>query len=323
MKTGTATRTVWIVGFGLLLLTAGCDALAIRFAPEKTANPAQTALSQQAKQTFWDSLHGDRYNRLPEALRLLTAAYLENPRNQEISLLLAHAHLWKIAERFREPELDPRITDHAILAERYFTEAHRLNPEDHRIPGWLGGVKLALGQIHQDERLTREGYFMLHDAIRLFPEFNYFSAGYVMSSRPRDDDKFQEALDDMWKNLDLCAGERIDRENPDYRKFMTQETTSGPKRVCWNSWIAPHNFEGFFLNMGDMLVKQGNVDRARKIYETAKLSKSYASWQYKSVLEARLAQAEQRAQQFKAVDPKQQPETMFNSSHSCTACHAQ
>jgi len=164
---------------------------------------------------------------------------------------------------------------------------------------------------------------MLHEAIRLFPEFNYFSAGYVMSSKPRDDDKFQEAMEDMWKNLDLCAGERIDRENPDYSRYMAFETTSGPKRVCWNSWIAPHNFEGFFLNMGDMLAKQGKTDTARKIYETAKLSKSYVSWQYKSVLESRLAQAEQRAQQFKAVDPKQQPEIMFNSAHSCTACHAQ
>lgn len=135
----------WIAGLGLLLSLAGCDALAVRFAPEKTADPVTTPLSDQAKQTFWDALHGGHYEQAPEALRLLTAAYLENPRQPEISLLLAHAHLWTIAERFRNQDLDPRITDHAILAERYFTEAHRLNPEDHRIPGWLGGVKLALG----------------------------------------------------------------------------------------------------------------------------------------------------------------------------------
>jgi len=322
MKIGTATSTVWTVGAGLLLFTAGCDALAIRFAPEKTANPATTPLSDQAKQTFWSALHGGRYEQAPAAIRLLTAAYLENPRQPEISLLLAHAHLWTIAERARNQELDPRITDHAILAERYFSEAHRLNPEDHRIPGWLGGVKLALGQIHQDERLTREGYFMLHDAIDLFPEFNYFSAGYIMSSRPKDDDKFQEALDDMWRNLDLCAGEKLDRRNPDYRKLMAQETTSGPKRVCWNSRIAPHNFEGFFLNMGDMLVKKGEVEPARKIYAIAKLSKGYESWQYKALLEERIDQAEERAKQFQVPDAKHHPEIMFNSAYSCTACHA-
>ena len=191
-------RWGWIAVLGLFLVTTGCDALAIRSAPEKAADSTATALSQKAKDTFWAALHAGDYAQTPEAIRLLTAAYLGNPRNPEISLLLAHAHLWKIAERSRVAELDPRITDHAILAEKYFAEAHRLNPEDHRIPGWLGGVKLALGQIHQDERLTREGYFMLHDAISLFPEFNYFSAGYVMSSKPRDDDKFQEAMEDIW-----------------------------------------------------------------------------------------------------------------------------
>jgi hypothetical protein len=318
----TVRAVGFTVGLGVLLMSAGCDYFAVRFAPEKTANPTQTTLSHQATETFWAALHAGDYAQAPEAVRLLAAAYLENPRQPEISLLLAHAHLWTIAERARNQELDPRITDHAILAEKYFTEAYRLSPEDHRIPGWLGGVKLALGQIHQDERLTREGYFMLHDAIALFPEFNYFSAGYVMSSRPRDDDKFQEAMDDMWKNLDLCADEQIDRDNPDYRKFMAQETTSGPKRVCWNSKIAPHNFEGFFLNMGDMLVEQGKPATARKIYQIAKLSKDYETWRYKQLLEGRLAQAEDRVRQFKAVDPKQQPELLFNSAHSCTACHA-
>ena len=39
---------------------------------------------------------------------------------------------------------------------------------------------------------------------------------------------------------------------------MTLETKEGARRACWNSRIAPHNLEGFFLNMGDMLVKSGD-----------------------------------------------------------------
>lgn len=316
-------RSCWIVLLGLLCSTAGCDSLAIRFAPEKTADLKATALSQQAKDLFWETLHGGQYDGLPEVRRLLTAAYLENPSHPEIGLLLAHAHLWTIAERARLAEVPPGITDHAILAEQYFTKAHRLHPQDQRIPGWLGGVKLALGQIHRDERLTREGYFMLHDSIRAFPEFNGFSAGYVLGSRPREDDTFREGLDDLWDNLDRCAGERIDRTNPDYRKYLAQETQTGPKRVCWNSWIAPHNFEGFFLAMGDMLVKDGQPALARQVYATAMLSQSYASWPCRSLLEARMAQAESRAHQFQAADPTHHPEILFNSAHSCTACHAQ
>lgn len=308
-----------IIGLAL----TGCEFIAVHSAPEKTADPAPTVLSKQAVALFWESLHGGRYDRLPDVRRLLTAAYLENPRNPEVSLLLAHAHLWTIAERRRVAERDPRITDHAVLAEKYFGEAARLSPNDHRIAGWLGGVKLALGQIHQDERLTREGYFMLHDAIRAFPEFNHFSAGYVLSSRPRDDARFREGLEDMWRNLDLCAGERIDRVNPDYRKFMSAATTTGPKRVCWNGRIAPHNFEGFFLNMGDMLVKQGDAATARKIYAIARLSRDYEAWTYKTALESRIAQADDSARRFEGADPERHPEIMFNSAHACTACHAQ
>lgn len=316
-------RYSWFSALGLLFSLAGCDYVAIHAAPEKTAHSVETPLSIQAQAAFWEALHTGRYDQLPEVRRLLTAAYLDNPRHPKVALLLAHAHLWTLAERARLPELPPGITDHAILAEKYFTEASRLSPDDHRIPGWLGGVKLALGKIHQDERLTREGYFMLHDAIRAFPEFNDFSAGYVLSSRPKDDDKFREGLDDLWDNLDRCAGERIDRANPDYRKFMAQETTSGPKRVCWNSRIAPHNFEGFFLNMGDMLVKDGQPALASRIYAIATLSKSYESWPYRSLLETRLAQAGSLARQFQSADPTQHPEIMFNSAHACTACHAQ
>lgn len=306
----------------LLLLSAGCAFFAVSFAPPKTAKLSEGELAEKAKATFWNNFHGGRYDQLPETFYFLTAAYLENPRDPEISLLLAHSHLWKIAERSRQPNQDPTITDHIILAERYFSEAHRLNPEDHRIPGWLGGAKLALGSIHQDERLTREGYFILQDAIGLFPEFNYFSAGYVMSGRPSDNERFKEGLEYMWKTLDLCTGQKIDRVNPDYSRFMALEVSTGPKRVCWNSSIAPHNFEGFFLNMGDMVVKNGEAEVAKKVYQIAKLSKDYESWKYRPVLEERIAKAEERSSLFKDNDPKNDPEIMFGSSYACMACHA-
>lgn len=75
--------------------------------------------------------------------------------------------------------------------------------------------------------------------------------------------------------------------------------------------------------MGDMLVKNGQPALARQVYATAMLSQSYASWPYRSLFEARMAQAESRAHQFQAADPPQHPEILFNSAHSCTACHAQ
>ncbi len=307
----------------LTLSISGCAYFAVRFAPEKVSETSHTALSQNAISTFWNNFHAGRYDQIPDTLKLLTAAYLENPRDPVVSLLLAHTHLWKLSERPR-PDTDPTITGHLILAERYFTEAYRLNPKDHRILGWLGGVKLALGKIiHQDEKLTREGYFMLQDGISRFPEFNYFTAGFVMSTLPATHARHQEGLEYQWKNLDICVGEKIDRNYPDYRRFMALETTSGPRRVCWNSEIAPHNFEGFFLNMGDMLIKNGEAEKAKAIYSIARLSKEYASWKYRSLLEERIEEADERASLFREASPKRTPEMMFDSSYSCRACHEQ
>ena len=83
---------------------------------------------------------------------MLTAAYLENPSDPELALLLPHVHLWTLSERSRgAAAADPGITDHAILADRYFGEAHALASSDariglclHRLPREMTGQPFAL-----------------------------------------------------------------------------------------------------------------------------------------------------------------------------------
>jgi hypothetical protein len=106
---------------------------------------------------------------------------------------------------------------------------------------------------------------------------------------------------------------------------MHLETQTGPKRVCWNSWIAPHNFEGFFLNMGDMLVKSGDWAGAQKVYANARLSSTYASWKHRAVLESRIEQAQANVAAFNAP-PRQaagDAVMMVQSRFACMGCHQQ
>jgi hypothetical protein len=96
--------------------------------------------------------------------------------------------------------------------------------------------------------------------------------------------------------------------------------------VCWNSWIAPHNFEGFFLNMGDMLVKAGDWPAAQKVYANAKLSSTYASWKYRPVLEARIEQAQANVSAFNAPGRGKasgDAVMMVQSRFACMGCHQQ
>jgi hypothetical protein len=162
---------------------------------------------------------------------------------------------------------------------------------------------------------------MMLDAIKAWPEFNLFTAGYVMSRLPADSPRFKEGLEWEWRNLDVCVGERIDRANPDYAKYMKLETREGVKRVCWNSWIAPHNLEGFFLNTGDMLVKSGDWQTARKIYANAKLPREYATWKFAPVLDARIAQAQENVAAFNQAQGATGRPVMLDSAFSCMACH--
>lgn len=315
---------------GTLLLLSGCTTLYEKFAlmstPYKEPVASCSELSRIAERKFWEVLHNGDYASIPETTKLLTAAYLENPNDPKLAAHLGFIHIWKITERAREQHIPPTITDHIILAKKYFADAVELNPNDARFHGFLGDSMLVIGQIYHDKREEVRGYFQLLHSIRMWPEFNYFTAGYPMSTLDPDSKHFKEGLMWQWKTLDVCTDSSVDRNNPDYAPYMHLETQQGPKRACWNSWIAPHNFEGFFLNMGDMLVKQGDCKTAIIIYKNARLSKNYDSWPYREMLERRIQHARQNVKNFRKDFKESEPHSpdttiMFNSGNGCVVCH--
>jgi hypothetical protein len=290
-------------------------------AQKKHATASRSETASKADELFWNMFHKGEYDKIQDALGVLTAAYLRTPNDAKTAAHIAWLHNWRIAERARMESPPATITDDTILARRYFQEAVKLDPSDARYLGFLAGHTLAEGALHKDERLSREGYFMLLDAIKAWPEFNLFTGGYVMSRLPADSSRFREGLKWQWHTLDKCIEGTLDRANPDYSRYMAKETTEGRKRVCWNSWIAPHNFEGFFLNMGDMLVKSGNWQTAQQIYANARLSRTYATWRYQSVLEDRIDRAQANVALLNAEGGTPKLRMMINSEFSCMACH--
>ncbi len=319
-----AKRVLVSVVIGCLL--GGCAATAVKMAPKKQPVVARSEAAIKADALFWDTLHDGEYEKIPYVLEVLTAAYLETPGDPVTAAHVGWLHSWRIAERARLERVPPTITDDAVLERKYFQEAVALDPKDARYLGFLGSSVVIEGAIHQDERLVRQGYYLLRDSIEAWPEFNLFTAGYTMSMRPADTPAFREGLDWQWRTLDTCIQGRLDRENPDYSGYMALQTSTGKKRVCWNSWIAPHNFEGFFLNMGDMLVKAGDWQTARKIYANARLSADYASWKFRPVLEDRIRDAEKNVATFSADAPKNATakagrQIMVNSTFACVVCH--
>lgn len=305
----------------IITLTA-CEQIALLTTPKKQASASHSELAQQAEKKFWDTLHNGHYNNIPETDKLLTAAYLQNPNDPALASHLGFLHIWKITERERLTPAPPTIVNEIILAKNYFADSTALNPRDARIQGFLGDSMLVQGQIFHDEREQVRGYFLLKQAISRWPEFNYFTAGYPMSTLAPNSKQFKEALDWQWQTLTLCAGTRINQRNPDFSPYLRLETGFGPKRACWNSWIAPHNFEGFFLNMGDMLVKSGDWQTAIRIYNNAKLSKDYTRWPYRDLLEKRIVQARINVARFRSPRSGIPESTiLFSSGRGCVVCH--
>jgi hypothetical protein len=165
-------------------------------------------------------------------------------------------------------------------------------------------------------------------AIAAWPEFNWFTVGYSLSGLDHASPLFREGLDMQWKTVDACSRTSIDRTNPTAAVVLRAETTEQDprrRRACWNSWIAPHNVEGFFLNMGDMLVKSGDWRTGVRVYALARGMSSYPRWAFRDVLEARIARAEQNVAAFRRPDAEgaDGPPIMIRSRFACVACHQQ
>lgn len=307
----------------LTLTLAACDNIAVHFSPKKQPQVSHSRTAIKAEKQFWETLHKGRYNDIKATTRLLTAAYIDNPNDPDLAAHLGFLHIWKITERYRNAEIEPTIVNQIILSTHYFSDAVELDPEDARYLGFLGASQIAQGSIFHDNREQTRGYYTLKRAINQWPEFNYFTAGYVMSTQPYQSDNFKEGLAWQWATLDLCAGTKIDRQNPSFSPYMQRETQKGPQRACWNSWIAPYNFEGFFMNMGDMLVKSGDWQTAIKIYRNAQLAKNYSSWPYRAMLENKMAHAKDNVTSYRQEFAGRDKTILFNSGYGCVACHQQ
>lgn len=328
----TIRRAALALAAGSAVLILGCGEGEVRATYAAQALPADPPAdlhpAADPGEAFRSAFEAGAYEALPDLIRALTAAYLEDPSHPETTLLLAHAHLWRISESARLPTRNPRITEHLILADRYFEEAARLSPGDHRIPGWLGSVRVPLGRLQANPERVAEGYRALEEGVRLYPEFNHFTAAFTLARLPPDHERFPEALAHMQANVQRCSGS-ADASPEDANPY---ELARRADPACANTSRAPHNFEGFLLTYGDILVKAGRGDEAREAYRRARSAPEYHRWPYREVLENRIQEAHEAARHFRALtgepdgggkagSQEAPPELIFGSGYSCSACH--
>ena len=83
-------------------------------------------------------------------------------------------------------------------------------------------------------------------------------------------------------------------------------------------------FEGLILNLGNGLVKAGQVDAARVMYANARYAANYKTWPYRDVLET-IAASDLNARAALYVpgaNPNTAPPPLNVPNRSCVYCHA-
>lgn len=95
---------------------------------------------------------------MPGAIETLTQAHTATPNDALTAAHLGWLHFWRVSERARLNSISATITEHLVLARKYFAVAVALDATDARCLGFLASVMVAEGTIDQDERLMRAGY---------------------------------------------------------------------------------------------------------------------------------------------------------------------
>src|SRR5215472_15839377 len=306
----------------------------------KQPTPAQAdqsnGVSHAAIEGFWTIYHGNDYEAIPELQKELETAIQSDPDNPTLYTLLGATHFWHVGEASRDPnaQADRKIfaqdmpTAAALFQKALDLDYYTQHPigyiNDDHLPGYLGITTVHTGQEFGDAALIAQGDGILDFAAYQFPEFNNFNRWAAHRDDAKDTATYKKALDSLWQGLDACAGAKVDRSNPDLKTYLSLATSVGRKKACW--WegdIAPYSFEGYMLNLGNGLVKAGQVDAARVMYANAKYASNYATWPYRDALESIAASdLNARAALYAPGANLKNAPSLNVPNRSCVYCHA-
>lgn len=253
-----------------------------------------------ATREFWRVFNAGDYAARADASELLMRAAEEHPEDSYFAFLQAHVNLWRLAEM--QTLGDALVALEALdIAETQFERAYALCPTDHRIPSWLGPIKIRAGQLFGDDARVEEGKRLLEQGIARYPAFVTFSRLLVYSDAPIDSEEFQSSLDAVRITRDLC----------------NDSTDPG----CIDSPRVPYNREGGVIYLGDVYAMAQERENALATYMSAKSKPNWATWPYRDVLEERIRTLDARMAAAATASVLDDHETAWTVSNQCALCH--
>ncbi|MGH7653657.1 MAG: hypothetical protein ACREN6_03245 [Gemmatimonadaceae bacterium] len=284
---------------------------------EAQANEAAATSAAEAR--LFTAMNRDNFDSAGDIISQLIDLRDKYPTNYRNTFILGAANFWWIAEASRpDAEISPlqivSLSIPNILGS--FSDVITNDPVNR------GGADGLLGAFLSDAGLDKVTGAALVDSATIYaPQVGLFQQMSIRRFAVYSDTSTAQAIEWGFKWWEWCLGAPIDRNNPDFTGKV-QPPTDGAKGFCWGSARVPHGFEGAWMMFGDLLVKGGQFQAARRAYLNAQLGVNYSTWKHSAELEARLASdLNQRYATYANTDPaKWAP--IGNPSYGCTQCHA-
>ena len=332
---------VAVVSLGSVL--AACSA-------ETTDGPTDDGASEDsltnrengaADAMFFAAFNAGDYNRIPVLLRQFGGSKAPD----RVVELRALTHAWAAAEVVRTPgtntkeQLAAKANADAMQTLNLLGELRankRVDPTVSIVDLSLGLSHLAVARIAQQSGNMAAAAASIPKAIAALDEgvknnpFNsLLPRGAVLANLARDPAGVEKGLNDFVTLFNTC----LDEVKPFTRETITSLSAdqmlrmenlagrTGTIRACANSAKAPHNIEGTFLFMGDILAKAGEEGLAVKAYKSAQRVSTYGRWSHRDTLESRIRDAKARVGSYKDGDPANDAMVGPAQSAACGTCH--
>ena len=191
----------------------------------------QSEAAQNANERFWSTLHGADYAAYPKALAAVETVLAEVPDDPVQNARLGWLHMWHLSEAESFGATPQEEAADLRAARQSFKRAVELAPHEARYIGFYAATQMIESAVDADTAGSLRAEATLASAIRMWPEFNLFTAGYIHSSEPYDSPEYAIAMKRMWTDLDVCAGRRVSRERPELAQYLSIETRGAEASV--------------------------------------------------------------------------------------------
>jgi hypothetical protein len=267
---------------------------------------------------YWAAMQADDYAPSTELYERAGALLEESPDDGVLHGYRAAAGIWILSEAQRDPGFDQsQLPAIAFASLEGFEKAATLAANDGHWRGFHAGTQFLIAmQLGSDTGMS-DALAIYDQAYEAYPEFGPIAKVFTMVTLDGHHAIFPEVEQAVWDHFDRCFGE-LDHADP----VLSASALESPRALCANSPLVPHLHEGMSILGGDILLRDGNVHGARRLFEGAKLSPTYDVWIGKGEIEARLGDLQERADLYADADPANDP-SVGVAQHACTGCHAE